>query len=182
MDNPDGSSSDQFSELTLYDEVGPATADQLIKGIHRANKEGKPNDPIALYINSPGGSVIAGLRILDAMKASKRPITTVCVSACFSMAGIIFISGDHRVMLPHSLVLLHDGQSGAQGTTAKVYSEIAVFQKLDNDLEQIVCKITGLSQQEVRDREAKDWWLDATESVKYHVADEIVNLEQYPVN
>ena len=181
LTNPDGSDSVNNASITLYDEVTNGSANDVIEKIHKANRE-TSSGPIALYINSPGGSVLAGMRILDAMAASKRPITTVCVSMCASMAGVIFVHGAHKIALPSALILFHDGQSGVQNSSDKVYSEIDLFKKIDARLENDLAAITGLSVEDIHTREASDWWLLADEAKKLHIVDEVINLADFPTS
>lgn len=179
LKNPDGSDTVNNASITLYDEVTNGSANEVIEKIHKANRESSEG-PIALYINSPGGSVIAGMRILDAMAASKRPITTVCISLCASMGGVLFLHGAHRVALPSSIILFHDGQASAQNTSDKLYSEVELFKKIDAQLESDLAAITGLSIEDVHNRESQDWWMLAPEAKKLHIVDEVINLADFP--
>ncbi len=105
---------DGIAAVTLYGKVSDEAAATLIEQIQAANKE-NTSKPILLYINSPGGSVLAGGLIIDAMEASRRPIITVCTSACISMAFYVFEHGSKRLMLPHSLLMAHEMSAGVDG-------------------------------------------------------------------
>lgn len=111
--------------LYLNNEVDENVIDSLVYLIMIFNREdkGKPveeREPIILYINSPGGSVIDGYGLVDAILTSKTPIYTVNQAQCCSMGFLIFIAGKKRYAMPHSQFLMHDGQNFGFNSTAKL--------------------------------------------------------------
>jgi len=166
-------------QATLFGSIDDALVNKAIKQLHEANKTA--GGPITLFIESPGGSVFAMLRLLDAMDASERQVNTVCVGMCASAAGVVFLHGVERVMSPRSLLLIHDGATGAMNTTEKVYSQIAMEQRIDAEVIAYVAQLCGLSPTEVRIRASVDWWLWADEAVKLHFATKVARVPQYPV-
>ncbi|HEY4199498.1 MAG TPA: ATP-dependent Clp protease proteolytic subunit [Devosiaceae bacterium] len=130
-----------------------------------------PNKEIALYINSPGGVVTAGLAIYDTMQFIKSPIATLCMGTAYSMGSFLLMAGarGRRVALPHASILVHQPSGGYQGQVTDVLNHAEESRKVKHRLNLLYAKHCGQSTESVeqtldRDRymtpeEAKDWGL-----------------------
>lgn len=138
--------------------------------------DAKNNDPIRVYINSPGGSVDCGFAIYDAMRFVKSPIHTVCAGLAASAATVILLGGDkgHRYTLPHTRFLLHQPSHGIQGQASDVEigaREIIRIRKLINEL---FSRETGKPVDEISKDTNRDYWMSAEEAVAYGLINGIV--------
>ena len=168
-----------ISSVTLYGKVTDETASDLIAQIQAANKE-KTDKPIILYINSGGGSVLAGGLILDAMEASRRPIITVCTSVCASMAAYIAEHGAKRLMFSHAILMFHEMSAGTEGDLGHMQSMVAVLVRLSARYEKETALLAQLTEIEYRAHIAANWWLLADEAVAAHLADGLFVASDYP--
>jgi ATP-dependent Clp protease protease subunit len=170
----------EAAEVTLYGEVSDSTAAQVIGQIHEANRE--PTDRhITLFIDSPGGELGAGLKIIDAMHASRRPVWTICVNLCASMAAIEFSYGEKRAMFPHAMLMLHHEHGSASGSMQQIMSQMTTMAKLVDEIERHISKQAGISVESLQAKLASGWWLLADDAIKAHLATKIIELESYPV-
>lgn len=124
--------------------------DDIILYILIWNKEDKnlPTEarkPIWIYLDSPGGSVIKGLNVIDVIKNSKTPVYTVCLSQCASMAFHIFISGNKRYCFKNSVLLIHDGQVSIENSSSKAKDTMKFIDNLDERIKQHVLSHTNIT-------------------------------------
>lgn len=135
-----------------------------------------PKSDILLYINSPGGSVTAGLAIYDTMQYVQPDVSTICVGLAASMASVLLASGakGKRVALPNSEVLLHQVMGGAEGQATEV--EIAARQilKLKERLNHILAKHTGHPISKIEKDSDRDFYLTAQEAKEYGLIDQVL--------
>lgn len=131
---------------------------------------------IKIYINSPGGSVTAGLAIYDTMQHIKSDVSTICVGTAYSMAAVILSAGakGKRFMLPNSEVLLHQVMGGAEGQASDVKIRAEHMLKVRDRLNKILSKHTGQNIKKIETDSDRDYFLSAEESVKYGVVDKII--------
>lgn len=131
---------------------------------------------IKLYINSPGGSVTAGMAIYDAMQYVKPDVATVCVGVAASMAAVLLASGakDKRFMLPNSEILLHQVMGGAEGQAIDIEISARHIVKIKDSLNRILAKHTGRPLDQVEKDTDRDFWMNAEEAKKYGLIDEII--------
>lgn len=169
----------QSEAVTLYGEVDMASAAKVIAGIQAQNKI-DTKLPILLFINSPGGDVIAGNMILDAMMASRRPIITVDVGMAASMAAFVFEAGSKRVISPGAILMFHEASMGAQGDLSHVRSRVDVVSRLVDRYETFVAKRAGISLEAYRAHAAAQWWLLDSEAVDAKLADVVALIPDYP--
>ncbi len=138
-----------------------------------------PKADINLYINSPGGSVTAGMAIYDTMQFIKPDVSTICVGIAASMGAFLLAAGKKgkRFALPNSDILLHQVMGGAEGQAVEV--EIAAKQiiKKKDLLNQILAKHTGQSLARIEKDTDRDFWLSAEEAKTYGVVDEIIKKQ-----
>lgn len=135
-----------------------------------------PDREIYLYINSPGGSVYAGLAIYDTMNHLRAPVSTYCVGMAASMGALLLASGKKgkRNALPNSRIMLHQPSSGYQGTAADI--EIAAKEILGTRerLNRILAERTGQTLKKINADVDRDRWMSAEEAVKYGLVDQVL--------
>jgi len=135
-----------------------------------------PKKDIKLYINSPGGSVTAGLAIYDTMQFIKSDVSTICVGVAASMGAVLLAAGKKgkRFTLPNSEVLLHQVMSGVQGQAVEIEITAKHVLRTKDQLNQILSKHTGQTLVKIGKDTDRDFWLTAQEAKDYGVVDEIV--------
>lgn len=135
---------------------------------------------VVMYINSPGGSVTAGLAIYDAMQYIRCDVTTVCVGQCASMAAVLLAAGSEnkRQVLPHSRVMIHQPHGGAGGTAIDIEIQAREIVKLKGILNQVLEKHTGRSLEEIERDTDRDHYMSAQQAIEYGLADNIVQRHQ----
>jgi ATP-dependent Clp protease protease subunit len=131
---------------------------------------------IRLYINSPGGSVTAGMAVYDAMQYVKPDVSTVCVGVAASMAAVLLAAGakGKRFMLPNSEVLLHQVMGGAEGQAIDIEISARHIVKIKDNINKILSKHTGKPLAQVEKDTDRDFWMDAEEAKEYGIVDEII--------
>ena len=135
-----------------------------------------PTKDIIMYINSPGGSVYAGLGIYDTMQYIKPDIATICTGLAASMGAVILASGadKKRSALPHSRIMIHQPMGGAQGQVADMEISLKQILELKKDLYQILSKHTGKTYNQIEKDSDRDYWMRATDAKKYGLIDEVL--------
>lgn len=158
--------------------VNDAVANTIIAQLLFLEHEDSKAD-IKLYINSPGGSVTAGMAIYDTMQYIKPDVSTICVGIAASMGAFLLAAGKKgkRFALPNADILLHQVMGGAEGQAIEI--EIAAKQiiKTKERLNQILAKHTGQSLTRIEKDTDRDFWLSAEEAKAYGVIDEIVKKQ-----
>lgn len=138
--------------------------------------ENKKQD-ISIYINSPGGSVTAGLAVYDTMQFVQCDVATYCIGQAASMGAVLLAAGTKgkRYILPHARVMLHQPWGGAQGaaTDIKIHAEEII--KLKGKINDIIAKHTGQSLAKIEKDTDRDFFMSAQESKAYGIADEVVD-------
>lgn len=133
---------------------------------------------IHMYINSPGGSVIDGLAIVDTMKTIKSPVSTIVCGMAASMGAVIAASGAKgmRMVLPHSEIMIHQIMSGNEGGTQARDLEISLRHtlRLEQSLNKILSDASGKTMEEVKVACDRDKWMTAEESIEFGLSDTIV--------
>ncbi len=140
--------------------------------------EGKnPDKDIYMYINSPGGSVTAGLAIYDTMQYIKCDVSTFCIGMAASMAAVILSSGakGKRICLPHSEVMIHQPLGGAQGQATDIEIQSRHIQKTREMLNKILSDNTGKSMEVINKDTERDNFLDAKQALKYGLVDKVLD-------
>ena len=135
-----------------------------------------PEKDISLYINSPGGSVTAGLAILDTMNFIKPDVSTICMGCCASMAAVLLSSGakGKRLCLPNSMVLIHQPSGGAQGQQTEIQIVADFMLKTRKRLNQILADNTGQSLEAIQRDTERDNYMTAQQALEYGLVDRIV--------
>lgn len=138
--------------------------------------DSKSNDEISIYINSPGGSITAGMAIYDTMNFVKSPISTICVGMAASMASVLLASGDKgkRYILPNSEVMIHQPLGGVNGqaTEIKIVADRILY--LRNKLNKILADKTDQDINKIETDTERDHYLSASEALEYGLVDKIL--------
>jgi len=131
---------------------------------------------IKLYINSPGGSVTAGLAIYDTMQYVKPDVMTICVGLAGSMGAVLLASGKKgkRIVLPNSEIMLHQVMGGAEGQAADIKVRAEHILKVHQRLNQILSKHTGQPLSKIEKDTDRDFFMSAEDAKKYGVVDKII--------
>jgi len=135
-----------------------------------------PEREINMYINSPGGSVTAGLAIYDTMQFVKPPVSTLCVGQAASMAAVLLAAGakGKRYSLPHSRIMIHQLSGGFEGQAADIDIQAREALRLRDLLNQILSSHTGQAFKKVEKDTDRDNYLSAKEAVEYGLIDEVI--------
>lgn len=134
------------------------------------------HDDISIYINSPGGSVTAGMAIYDTMNFIKSNVSTICVGIAASMAAFLLSSGTKgkRCCLPNSEVMIHQPLGGAQGQATEIKIAAERILKLKDKLNHMLAKNTGKDLKIIENDTERDYFLSAEESLQYGLIDKIL--------
>lgn len=134
---------------------------------------------ISIYINSPGGSVYAGLGIYDTMQFVKPDVATICTGMAASMGAVLLCAGAEgkRSALPHSRVMIHQPSGGAQGVATDMEINLKEMLKLKEELYQIISKHSKQPYDKVYKDSERDYWLRANEAKEYGMVDEVLIRE-----
>lgn len=158
--------------------VNDATANSIIaQFLFLASKDDKKD--IQLYINSPGGSVTAGLAIYDTMQYIKCPVSTVCVGMAASMGAVLLGAGTKgkRFALPNSEIMLHQVAGGAEGVAADIEINARQIIKIKESLNRIIAKHTGQTIEKITHDTDRDFYLTAQEAKDYGIIDEVIKTK-----
>ncbi len=162
--------------IVLSDEVNDATASLVVAQM--LYLEGQdPEKDINFYINSPGGSVTAGLAIYDTMQYIKCDVSTICMGMAASMGAFLFSSGakGKRYILPNAEVMIHQPLGGAQGQATEILIAADHIKRTKDRLNKILAENTGKSVEEIFEDTERDNWLTAEEAVSYGLADKVID-------
>jgi len=135
-----------------------------------------PDKDINLYINSPGGSVTAGLGIYDTMQYIKCPISTICVGQAASMAAVLLAAGTKgkRIALPNSRIMLHQPLGGVQGQATDIEIHAKEIKKIRDRLNEIIAKHTNQDIEKVARDTDRDFFMSAEEALSYGIVDKVI--------
>ncbi|MBD5261774.1 MAG: ATP-dependent Clp endopeptidase proteolytic subunit ClpP [Muribaculaceae bacterium] len=139
-----------------------------------------PDKDISLYINSPGGSVYAGLGIYDTMQYVNSDVSTICTGMAASMAAVLLVAGEKgkRFALPHSRVMIHQPMGGIQGQASDIEITAREILKLKDELYRIISEHSGMSMEKVAADSDRDYWMIASEAKEYGMIDRILINEK----
>ncbi len=135
-----------------------------------------PKKDINIYINSPGGSVTAGLAIYDTMQFVTCNVNTYCMGMAASMGAVLLLAGTKgsRFALPNSHVMIHQVSGGAQGSASDVERTVEFMYDLKKSLNEIIAKHTGKSVKQVAEDADRDYYMSAEEACKYGIVDKVM--------
>ena len=135
-----------------------------------------PEKEINLYINSPGGSVTAGLAIYDTMQFIRPPVSTLCLGQAASMAAILLLAGEkgRRYALPHSRIIMHQPLGGAQGQATDIDIQAREIIRVREELNNITQRHTGQNLRKIEKDTDRDMFLAPEQAVEYGLIDEVI--------
>ena len=135
---------------------------------------------ISIYINSPGGSVYAGLGIYDTMQFINSDVQTICTGMAASMAAVLLVAGakGKRSALPHSRVMIHQPMGGAQGQASDIEITAREIQKLKKELYTLIAEHSGQPFDKVWADSDRDYWMTAEEAAQYGMIDQVLNRKK----
>jgi ATP-dependent Clp protease protease subunit len=135
-----------------------------------------PNQPINMYINSPGGSIYAGLAIYDTMQMITAPVATYAVGVTASMATVLLAAGTKgkRYALPHATIHMHPASSGAQGYTEDMRIAVREQERVQTQLFHLVGKHSGHTWKEIEEEFTRDRYMNAIEAKKFGLVDHVL--------
>lgn len=159
----------------LGEEVTDVTASLVVAQLLFLESE-DPNKDIHLYINSPGGSVTAGMAIYDTMQYVKCDVSTICIGMAASMGAFLLAGGKKgkRFALPNSEIMIHQPSGGAQGQASDIKINADHILKIRDRLNKLLAENTGKPIETIEADTERDNWLGADEAVAYGLVDEVI--------
>lgn len=135
-----------------------------------------PGKDISIYINSPGGSVIAGLGLYDTMQHIKSDVSTICIGMAASMAAVLLVAGEKgkRLALPHSRVMIHQPIGGVQGQASDIEITAREILKYKAELYKIISDHSGMPVERIERDADRDYWMTAEDAKEYGMIDDIL--------
>ena len=159
----------------LSDEVNDVTASLVVAQLLYLEAQ-DPDKDISLYINSPGGSISAGMAIYDTMNFIKCDVSTICVGMAASMGAFLLAAGAEgkRFALPNSEIMIHQPLGGAQGQASDIKIQAEHILKIRKKLNEMLAKKTGKSIEDIERDTDRDNWLDAEAAKEYGLIDKVI--------
>jgi ATP-dependent Clp protease, protease subunit len=166
-----------FLGTAINDDVANAVVAQLL-----FLQSDDPKSPIHLYVNSPGGSVTAGMAIYDTMQFITCDVATYCVGQAASMGAVLLAAGTRgkRNALPNSRIMIHQPLAGMEGTAEEIMIHAKEFAKIKERLNQILLKHTGKPLEQIERDTDRDRFMSAAEAVEYGLIDHVVEHAPQP--
>ena len=160
--------------IILNGEINDTTANIIVAQLLYLDSES--NEDISLYINSPGGSITAGMAIYDTMNFIKSKVSTICIGIAASMAAFLLSSGEKgkRLALPNSEVMIHQPLGGAQGQATEIKIAAERILKLKEKLNKIMAKNTGQPLEKIQQDKERDYFLSSKDAKNYGLIDKII--------
>jgi ATP-dependent Clp protease protease subunit len=165
--------------IFLGSEVNSYTANVIIAQLLFLEAD-NPDSDISFYINSPGGSVSAGLAIYDTIQYIKPPVQTICVGQAASMAAVLLAAGTKgkRIALEHSSIMLHQPMGGIGGQASDIEIQTAEILRIKKSLNDILSKHTGKDQKTITKDTERDCFLTANEAKEYGIIDLVMQSRE----
>ena len=161
-----------FLGVPIYDDAANIIQAQLL-----FLESTEPEKDIQIYINSPGGSVSAGLGIYDTMQLISSDVATICTGLAASMGAVLLTAGTagKRSALPHSRVMIHQPLGGAQGQASDIEITAREIMKTKRELYEILSAHSGVALKKIEKDADRDYWLSAREAKEYGLIDEVLS-------
>ncbi len=141
-----------------------------------------PGKDINVYINSPGGSVSAGLAIYDTMQYIKPDVATICMGQSTSMAALLLAAGANgkRYALPHARIMIHQPLGGVQGQATDIGIQAKEILKIKDTVHRILSEHTGQSIDKIREDTERDFFMSSEDAVQYGIVDRVITSREIP--
>ncbi|EFK09288.1 ATP-dependent Clp protease, proteolytic subunit ClpP [delta proteobacterium NaphS2] len=165
--------------IFITDQVADPMANTVIAQMLFLESE-DPEKDIHMYINSPGGSVTAGLAIYDTMQYIKPDVATICMGQTSSMAALLLAAGakEKRYALPHSRIMIHQPLGGAQGQATDIDIHAREILKIRDNLNQILAEHTGTDIKRIRKDTERDFFMDSQQAKDYGIIDRVIHKRE----
>ena len=161
--------------IFLGEEVNDVTASLIVAQMLFLEAE-DPEKDIQFYINSPGGSVTAGMAIYDTMQYIKCDVSTICIGMAASMGAFLLSSGakGKRIALPNAEIMIHQPSAGTQGKVTDMEIDVEHFLKIKQRLNKIMAENTGKTPEQIKTDSERDNWMIAEEAREYGPGDKVI--------
>jgi ATP-dependent Clp protease protease subunit len=161
--------------IFLGQEVTDGLANRIVAFLLYLDSD-DPSKPISLYINSPGGSVTAGLAIYDTMQHIKSEVVTICVGLAASMGSFLLAAGSpgKRLALPHSRIMIHQPSGGTRGQASDIEIEAKEIIRVRRQLNEIYAARTGQTLEKIERDMDRDFFMSAQEAKEYGLIDQVI--------
>ena len=138
------------------------------------------NKDISLYINSPGGSITAGLAIYDTMQYINADVSTICMGQSSSMSALLLAAGakGKRYALPHSRIMIHQPLGGVQGQATDIDIQAKEILKVKETIHRILAQHTGQPIEKIREDTERDFFMDSEDALKYGIVDKVITKRE----
>ncbi len=161
--------------IFLSQEVNDSIANRIVAFLLYLDSD-DPSKPIYLYINSPGGSVTAGMAIYDTMQYIKADIITICVGLAASMGAFLLAAGTpgKRLALPHSRIMIHQPSGGGRGQATDIEITAREILRTRDELDQILAERSGQPIEKIKKDTNRDYYMSAAEAKDYGLIDQVI--------
>ena len=163
--------------IILFGEITDATSASIISQLLFLSSNDENKD-IYIYINSPGGSVTAGLSIYDTIKYIKPKVVTIGMGICASMGAFLLSSGDKRYALENTKIMIHQPLGGAKGPATDIMIVAEEIIRIKKKLNEILSKNTNQPLSKIEQDTERDFYMDADQAIKYGIIDSIIKNEK----
>ena len=163
--------------IILFGEITDATSASIISQLLFLSSNDENKD-IYIYINSPGGSVTAGLSIYDTMKYIKPKVVTIGMGLCASMGAFLLSSGDKRYAFENTNIMIHQPLGGAKGQATDIMIVAEEIIRIKKKLNEILSKNTNQPLSKIEQDTERDFYMDSEQAVKYGIIDSIIKNEK----
>lgn len=165
--------------IMLCDEVNDTTASLVVAQLLYLESQ-NPDQDIQFYINSPGGSVTAGMAIYDTMQYIKCDVSTICIGMAASMGAFLLAAGTKgkRMALPNAEIMIHQPSAGTKGKVTDMEIDVEHFLRIKKNLNEILASNTGKTAEEVKAASERDHWMTADEAKDFGLVDKIITAKK----
>lgn len=165
--------------IFIDSEISDVTADLVIAQLLFLDSQ-DPEKDINLYINTPGGSLTAGLAIYDTMQYVRADVSTICIGQAASLGALLLCSGakNKRFALPNSRILIHQPWGGAGGQATDIKIQAAEIMRLKKVVNNVLAKKTGQTLKKIEKDVERDFYMDAAEAKNYGIVDRVLERKQ----
>jgi len=165
--------------IFIGDQVNDGIANTVIAQMLFLESE-DPDKDINVYINSPGGSVTAGLAIYDTMQYIKPDVATICMGQASSLAALLLASGakNKRYSLPHARVMIHQPLGGVQGQATDIDIQAREIMKIKSAIHDILVEHTGQKIEKIREDTERDFFMSSYEAKEYGIVDKVITVRE----
>jgi ATP-dependent Clp protease protease subunit len=165
--------------IFIGDQVNDGIANTVIAQMLFLESE-DPDKDINVYINSPGGSVTAGLAIYDTMQYIKPDVATICMGQASSLAALLLASGtkNKRYSLPHARVMIHQPLGGVQGQATDIDIQAREIMKIKSTIHNILVEHTGQKIEKIREDTERDFFMSSYEAMEYGIVDKVITVRE----